>query len=230
MGERPYTLLSCCMSLDGYLDSASHGRLQLSNAADFDRVDGERAASDAIFVGAATIRYDNPRLLVRSATRRADRVSQGRPPSPVKVTVTRAGDLDPRAQFFVNGDGEKLVYCAREALARTRTRLDGVATVVDAGAPVELQRVSEDLHTRGVRRLMVEGGGAVHTQMLTAGLADELQLVVAPFFVGEAAAPRFVGDGVFPWSVARRATLAEVRQIDDVALLRYALSPRFGER
>lgn len=230
MAERPYTLLSCCMSLDGYLDSASHGRLQLSNAADFDLVDGERAASDAIFVGAATIRYDNPRLLVRSTRRRADRVSQGRPASPVKVTVTRAGDLDPRAEFFVNGDGEKLVYCARGALARTRARLNGVATVLDAGEPVELQRVSEDLHARGVRRLMVEGGGTVHTQMLTAGLADELQLVVAPFFVGEAGAPRFVGDGLFPWSVTRRAILAEVRQIDDVALLRYALSSRFGER
>ena len=116
MAERPYTLLSCCMSLDGYLDSASHRRLQLSNAADFDRVDGERAASDAILVGAATIRNDNPRLLVRSRQRRADRVAQGRPPSPVKVTVTREGDLDPHAEFFVSGDGEKVVYCARGAL------------------------------------------------------------------------------------------------------------------
>jgi 5-amino-6-(5-phosphoribosylamino)uracil reductase len=66
--------------------------------------------------------------------------------------------------------------------------------------------------------------------MLTAGLADELQLVVAPFFVGDAGAPRFVGAGVFPWTVARRAPLAEVRQIDDVALLRYALSSRFTKR
>ena len=39
-------------------------------------------------------------------------------------------------------------------------------------------RLSEDLHARGVRRLMVEGGGSVHTQFLTADLADELQLVV----------------------------------------------------
>ena len=218
------------MSLDGYLDSASHRRLQLSNAADFDRVDGERAASDAILVGAATIRNDNPRLLVRSDQRRADRVAQGRPPSPVKVTVTRGGDLDPHAEFFVSGDGEKVVYCAREALGLTRARLGGVATVLDAGDAVELRRVSEDLHARGVRRLMVEGGGTVLTQMLTAGLADELQLVVAPFFVGDAGAPRFVGAGVFPWTVARRAPLAEVRQIDDVALLRYALSSRFTKR
>jgi 5-amino-6-(5-phosphoribosylamino)uracil reductase len=74
---------------------------------------------------------------------------------------------------------------------------------------------------------MVEGGGMVHTQFLTAGLADELHLVVAPLFVGDSRAPRFVGDGRFPWTSDRRAVLAEVRPIDDVVLLRYALSPRF---
>ena len=42
-------------------------------------------------------------------------------------------------------------------------------------------------------------------------------------------APRFVSDGHFPWNAGRRATLAEVRQIGDVVLLRYALSPRFRD-
>jgi 5-amino-6-(5-phosphoribosylamino)uracil reductase len=74
---------------------------------------------------------------------------------------------------------------------------------------------------------MVEGGGSMHTQFLTTGLADELQLVVAPFFVGDSRAPRFVHDGEFPWGPKRRAALAEVRQIGDVVLLRYALSDRF---
>jgi 5-amino-6-(5-phosphoribosylamino)uracil reductase len=87
--------------------------------------------------------------------------------------------------------------------------------------------VSEDLYARGVQRLMVEGGGTVHTQFLTGELADELDLVVAPFFVGDSRASRFVGDGRFPWNARRRASLAEVRQIGDVVLLRYALSPRF---
>ena len=45
---------------------------------------------------------------------------------------------------------------------------------------------------RGVGRLMVEGGGRLHTQFLVDDLVDELQLVVAPFFVGESRAPRFV--------------------------------------
>jgi 5-amino-6-(5-phosphoribosylamino)uracil reductase len=80
---------------------------------------------------------------------------------------------------------------------------------------------------RGIDRLMVEGGGTVLTQFLTAGLADELQLVVAPLFVGDSRAPRLVGDGCFPWHAERRAHLAQVRQIGDVALLRYALSERF---
>jgi 5-amino-6-(5-phosphoribosylamino)uracil reductase len=51
---------------------------------------------------------------------------------------------------------------------------------------------------------------------------------VAPLFVGDSRARRFVGDGDFPWNPDRRATLAEVRQIGDVVLLRYALSTRFG--
>ena len=99
--------------------------------------------------------------------------------------------------------------------------------MVDGGQPVQMRRLSEDIGERGVERLMVEGGGKVHTQFLTDNLVDELQLVVAPFFVGDSRAPRFVSDGHFPWTPERRAKLAEVRQLGDVVLLRYALSARF---
>ena len=66
--------------------------------------------------------------------------------------------------------------------------------------------VAADLGERGVRRLMVEGGGRLHTQFLVEDLADELQLVVAPFFVGESRAPRFVEPGRVP--VDRRTARA----------------------
>jgi 5-amino-6-(5-phosphoribosylamino)uracil reductase len=145
----------------------------------------------------------------------------------MKVTLTACGDLDPAAPFFATGDVEKLVYCASPAVPAARERLGGVASVVDAGDPVDLRRLVADLRARGVSRLMVEGGGTMHTQFLTAGLADELQLVIAPVFVGDSRAPRFVHDGGFPWGPDRRAELAEVRQLGDVVLLRYALSDRF---
>ncbi|MFL6157619.1 MAG: RibD family protein [Marmoricola sp.] len=226
--SRPYTLLSCGISLDGYLDDASEHRLLLSNDADFDRVDEVRAGSDAILVGAATVRNDDPRLQVRCADRVRARVERGLPEQPVKVTVTNRAKLDPAARFFTTGSGPKLVYCASDTVDMATGELGGRAEVVDAGRPVELAWVCADLHRRGVRRLMVEGGGEVLTQLLTQGLADELHLVVAPVFVGDREATRFVGSGPFPFSGANRARLVETRQIDDVVLLRYALSERFA--
>jgi 5-amino-6-(5-phosphoribosylamino)uracil reductase len=147
----------------------------------------------------------------------------------MKITLTNRVDLDARSNFFTTGDVEKLVYTPSPRVPDARARLGPVATVVDGGPDVRMPRLSEDLADRGVERLMVEGGGVVHTQFLSNDLVDELQLVVAPFFVGDSSAPRFVTDGRFPWNAGRRAALAEVRQIGDVVLLRYALSPRFQD-
>lgn len=215
---RPYVLLSVAVSLDGCIDDASPQPLVLSGPADLDRVDEVRAGVDAILVGAGTIRADDPRLLVRSPARRAERVRTGRPESPVKVTITRSGRLDPRAAFFTAGGGEKLVYTASPALEATARLLADAATVLDAGDPPDLPGVLADLAARGVARLMVEGGTAMHTLFLTGGLVDELHVAVAPLFVGDPVAPRFVGPGRFP---AGRLRLVEARPVGDVVLLVY---------
>jgi 5-amino-6-(5-phosphoribosylamino)uracil reductase len=228
--ERPYTLLSAGVSLDGYLDDGTAERLLLSNDEDFDRVDEVRAGADAILVGAGTVRHDDPRLLVRDPARVAARRARGLPDHPTKVTVTARAKLDADARFFTCGPGPRLVYCARDTLEMARGELGHVATVVDGGAPLTFGRVGTDLAARGVRRLMVEGGGQVLTQLLAQGLADELQLAVAPFFVGSPAATRFVGPGRFPLDAAHRARLVESRALGDVVLLRYALSARFDRR
>src|SRR3984885_9788743 len=92
--DRPYTLLSCAVSIDGYLDDASTDRLILSGPEDLDEVDALRAAADAILVGAGTIRKDNPRLLVRDPARVAARgAARGRekPGGTRGSSSTRAG-------------------------------------------------------------------------------------------------------------------------------------------
>ncbi len=229
MTRRPYVVLSCAVSLDGYLDGTGGERLVLSGAADLDRVDAERAAADAILVGAGTIRRDNPRLLVRSAHRQAARTARGLPPQPAGVTVTASGDLDPAARFF-RGAGEgsdpevpprRIVYAARPALPKLRDQLGGLAEVVDAGDPPQLADLVSDLGRRGVGRLMVEGGASLGSQFLAAGLVDELQLAIAPFFVGDPAAPRFAGPGHYPAGPAHPLRLAEARPVGEIVLLRY---------
>ena len=177
------------MSIDGYLDSATEQRLLLSNDADFDRVDAVRAACDAILVGAATVRQRQPAAAgARRRPRRDERVARGLPPSPMKVTVTGRAQLD----------------AVRELLRRRRRREAGLLRERGGGRGPGPARAGRDRGRRrpaggparlsrgplrpGVRRLMVEGGGTVLTQFLTADLADELHLVVAPFFVGDSRA------------------------------------------
>ncbi|MFE0458006.1 RibD family protein [Kitasatospora sp. NPDC058965] len=218
---RPHVLLSAAMSIDGYLDDASPERLLLSNPADFDRVDELRAGCDAILVGSTTLRRDNPRLLVNDPARRAAREAAGRPGYPLKVTLSASGGLGPELRFWHTG-GAKLVYAGEAAAPGLRSALDGLAEVVALDLGAGLGPLLDDLGRRGVRRLMVEGGGSVHTQFLAQGLADELQLAVAPLLVGDAGAPRFVGPAAFPGGSTRRLRLLEARTVGDVVLLRYA--------
>ena len=215
-------LLSAAVSLDGALDDRSPRRLILSGPEDLDAVDELRAGCDAILVGAGTVRADDPRLLVRSERRRADRVARGLPPSPIRVVLTRSRDLDPGAAVFAGGPAPLL--------------LGG-----------DLPDVLAELADRGVRRLLVEGGASVLTALLAAGLADELRLAVAPVFVGDPAAPRFLGpptdtsagtaagraDGGHADPTAgglssalaggRRLRLVGVETVGDTVVLRYAL-------
>jgi 5-amino-6-(5-phosphoribosylamino)uracil reductase len=232
--ERPYVLLSTAMSVDGRIDGTGPARLVLSGLADLDRVDAERAACDAVMVGAGTIRRDDPRLLVRSAERRAARAARGLPEQPAGVTITATGKLDPSLRFFdrrplsgeaagQGGPPERLVYCASPVVTAARGRLGGLAEIIDAGDPPRLPEVLADLAGRGVHRLMVEGGASLGTQFLTSGLVDELHLVIAPFFVGDAAAPRFAGPGRYPHGPANQMTLVEACPVGEVVLLRYLL-------
>ncbi|WP_030423271.1 RibD family protein [Streptomyces sp. NRRL F-5065] len=225
MTTRPYVILSAAMSVDGYLDDTSPERLRLSNAADFDRVDQVRAESDAILIGATTMRKDNPRLLVNSEPRRAQRVAEGKPAYPLKVTVTRTGDLSPSLNFWHHG-GEKLVVTVDEAVEKVRTTLDGLADVVSVGPELDWGLVLNELGRRGVGRLMVEGGGTIHTQLMAADLADEVHLAIAPLLVGQPEAARFLGAADYPGGSTARMKVLEIRAIGDVVFVRYSPKER----
>lgn len=226
MPMRPYTILSCAISADGYLDDTSRERLILSGPEDLDEVDALRAGCDAILVGAGTVRADNPRLRIRSPDRVAAREAAGRPPHPLRVTLSAGGALDPGARFFAGLGPRPLVYCAPPAAAAA-ARLGAVAEVIAATDPPSLAEVLEDLHSeRAVAAVLLEGGSRVLRDALAGGLADELRLAIAPFFVGDPAAPRFAPPAPYPCDPAHPMRLESVRRLGDVAVLHYRLSDR----
>lgn len=204
MQTRPYIVLSCAISADGCLDDASPDRLILSGPEDLDEVDALRAACDAILVGAGTVRADNPRLRVRDPARVAAREAAGRPPHPLRVVVTSAGNLDPAARIFDGPGPRPLVYRG-----------------------LSLAGVLKDLSTeRIVDSVLVEGGSRILRDALAGDMADELRLAVAPFFVGDADAPRFALPARYPQGPERPMHLKSVRSLGGVAVLTYRLSDR----
>src|SRR6516162_9417348 len=177
--QRPYTLLSCAVSVDGCLDDASARRLILSGREDLDEVDELRTAT---------------------------------------------GDLDPAARFFA-GPGTPLVYCASSAVPAASGKIGSSGTVIDAGDPLSLRAVLSDLHSeRSVATVLVEGGAHVLRDALADDLADELRLAVAPFFVGDPAAPRFALSARYPHTSVEPMTLVSARRLADTAVLHYRLS------
>jgi 5-amino-6-(5-phosphoribosylamino)uracil reductase len=228
--DRPYTLLSCAVSIDGYLDDGSPDRLILSGPEDLDEVDALRATADAILVGAGTVRADNPRLLVRDPARIAAREAAGKPPHPIRVTMTGTGDLDPAARFFT-GPGTPLVYVASPAAAAAAEKFKGQAAVIDAGADLSLSAVLQDLYLeRSVATVLIEGGARILRDALAGGVADELRLAIAPFFVGDPAAPRFALPARYPQTSANPMILVSLRQVGTAAVHHYRLPPNPAPR
>ncbi|QGN34304.1 dihydrofolate reductase family protein [Microlunatus sp. Gsoil 973] len=226
----PSVVISAAISLDGYLDryrpTGDHAsRLILSGAEDFDAVDALRADCDALMVGAQTVRADNPRLLVRSADRRDRRIASGRPASPIRVVITSSGRLDPAAAIFQTPDTPTLVYAPSSAVPGLREQLrNTTAGVVDGGDPIDLAGVAADLGRRGGGRLLVEGGGVLNTALLRTGLVDWIRLAVAPVFVSDDRAPRWVYDDRLHSRSALHRCLARTERVGRMTVLHYSLN------
>jgi 5-amino-6-(5-phosphoribosylamino)uracil reductase len=128
---------------------------------------------------------------------------------------------------FFNGDARSIVLAPAATAAALEQRLGGKAEVgvLASDEPAAIVRA---LQTLGIRSLFVEGGTRVLTAFLSAGLFNELRLAVAPFFVGQADAPRITGAATFFHDKNRRLHLIDARALGDTAVQRFG-NPDIGE-
>jgi diaminohydroxyphosphoribosylaminopyrimidine deaminase/5-amino-6-(5-phosphoribosylamino)uracil reductase len=183
---RPLVTLKAATSLDGRI--AAHTRASKWVTGEPARARGHllRAQHDAILVGSATARDDDPEL-----TCRLPGLEQR---SPVRIV------LDGRLRLALTS---RLVRSARQAPVWVMTLpssdaarqaafrdcgVELIPVAPDAGGSLDLVEALQALGKRGITRLLVEGGSRVAASFLRAGLADRLAWFRAPTVIG--------GDGV----------------------------------
>jgi len=181
--KRPYVILNAAMTLDGKIATAA-GDSKISCKEDLDRLHRLRAEVDAVMVGVGTVLADNPSLTVRRV--------HGR--NPLRIVIDRGAKTPPNARVM-DGSAKTIVAVSRTAKREKlgKLRAAGAEVVVGGENEVDLQKLLEELRSRGVRKLLLEGGSMLNWEMLRRGLVDEVRVAVAPFIVGGAKAKSLVG-------------------------------------
>lgn len=223
--DRPFVYVNMAMTADGKITSAAREVPRFASSRDRQRMDRLRAEADAVLLGAETVRADDPPLRVRDPEMQAYRRSLGRPDGILGVVVTATGRLDPRARFFRQSPPSSRVVATVEDLHDDALHpLSAVAEVWRCGRRrVDLAQLLERLRSRGVGRLLVEGGGELHWELVRLGLVDEIFVTLAPCLLGGRLAPTLLdGDG-FGMADRTRLALLDLGRHGDEIYCRWAV-------
>lgn len=218
---RPVVHVNVAMSADGKLSTRERRQVRISGPADFARVDRIKAESDAVMVGIGTVLADDPSLTVKSPDLQAMRIARGMPGHPVRIVVDSMARTPPDASLLHKGEGQRIIACSERADPEKKAMLGCSATVLVAGRDrVDLPLLLSLLHERGIRRLLVEGGGTLIAGLFSAGLVDELTCFVGNMIIGGSDAPTLAdGPGFIDEETFIRLSLSGMEQLDEGVLL-----------
>lgn len=201
--DRPWVTLIMIMSLDGAIeiDGVSGA---LGGPADHDRFVAARRQTDGIVVGAGTVSAEN----YRAAS------------VPIAV-LTRSLSLDPGLRLFDDPERPPLLFTTAAAAADRGPDFADAAEIIDLGDDVEPQAVLAELHRRGMRSVMLEGGPTINGLFFAADLVDEILLTLSPLAV--------VGDGTRlatgpALGAEHRYVVDRISIADDLVFVRYLRS------
>jgi len=189
-----YVLGRIAQSLDGRIATASGASHWISGHEDIVHTHRLRALFDAIVIGAGTIRADDPQLTTREV--------EG--PSPVRVVLDTERRLDARYRVFQGGP-ETLLLCASDASGADRVGAAHVLRLPRVGTGLAIHAVLAALAERGLRRVLVEGGGITVSRFLAARAFDRLHVTIAPLLIGS---------GIPAFTLPEAATLTDVMRFD----------------
>jgi riboflavin-specific deaminase-like protein len=173
---RPLVIGHLGQSLDGKIATECGHSNFINGAPNILHLHRMRALVDGILVGAGTVAADDPQLTVR--------LCEG--PSPTRIVIDTNRRLQDTHRLFNDGAAPTLVVCAQDQMETGTTHVGRAELlgVPRSGNWIDVQALLSALAARGVRSLLVEGGGVTISRFLRAGALSRLQITIAPVILG----------------------------------------------
>ena len=164
-------------SMDGFIATKNGKSHYINGQKNIIHLHRMRALADAVLVGSNTVRNDNPQLTTR--------LVDG--PNPVRVAIDPNLRLSPTHHIFTQPDAPTLVLCGEDIVNKTRHSAPHVEILAlpSANGRIRPSDCCQTLASRGLKNLLIEGGGETVSQFVNAGTVHYLQIALAPIFLGE---------------------------------------------
>ena len=212
---RPRIHINCAMTADGKIAKPNGSRLRISSDEDLVRVHRMRNRCDAILVGIGTILMDDPSLLVKKRYVK-------RPRHPLRVVLDSRGRVPAKAKVMDDG-ARTLIAVTSGHVRKVKRKISAQGTEGRAfgKGKVDLKALMAHLGRKGVRSVMVEGGGEVIWAFIEAALVDELTIFVGDMVVGGKGPTPASGSGIGRRGMPVSLDLRSVKKMEGGVLLRY---------
>lgn len=233
--KKPYVVLKYAMTMDGRIATKTGASKWITGEQSRDAVQHMRHKYMAIMAGIGTVLADDPMLNVRSKGLESPVrvICDSRLRIPLDCNIVKTAEkyktivaycVGREKSYDAVADGTADKKAGLEELREKEKQLNeaGVTTVVTPSdnGHVDVSYLTEYLSTRGIDSVLVEGGGTLNDSIIRAGLADRVEVFIAPkIFGGEGARSPVEGIGIEQVSEAAGFILSEVqRHGDDVHL------------
>jgi diaminohydroxyphosphoribosylaminopyrimidine deaminase / 5-amino-6-(5-phosphoribosylamino)uracil reductase len=167
-----FVLAQVGQSLDGRVATPSGDARDISGPDGIAHLHRCRALVEAVIVGVATVKMDDPRLSVRAV----------KGPNPVRVVIDCRAELTGEERLFRDG-GAPVILVQGDGAPKKPYNAEIVRVRHGAGG-LEPRDILEALATRGLNRILVEGGARTIARFMEAGLVDRLHVAIAPLIIG----------------------------------------------
>lgn len=215
---KPLVTLKLAASLDGRIATASGDARWISSTVSRRLVHELRNRVDAVLVGAETVRADDPQLTCR--------IRGGR--DPLRVILDGRLTISPQARVCTQRSRVPTVLVTTEEHAQSekkrvleRQGVEVLCLAGDAGR-VRLRLVLEELGRRGIKHVLIEGGGEVAAAALREGVVDKVLFFYAPILLGGDGRPMIGPLGIDRVAAGLKLHTIELYRLgDDVLVTAY---------